>query len=223
MNESYVTVSGNVVNDPQLRSTKDGTQPFVTFRLASTSRRVDYRTGEIVDTGTNFFNVIAWRNFALNVVESLAKGQPVVVHGRLRVNQWRAEGKSGTDVEIDALTIGHDLKMGRSKFARVARATVDPAGPRRESPDDGASSAAGGVTRSDPGAVTPSAGEPAGDQSPGDPAEASAAFPEGASPEGASPEGHLPGGEDEPEDDTTDPFVRQADTDDYVLTKAVAS
>ena len=51
MNESYVTVSGNVVGDPVVRTTR-ASVPFVTFRVASTVRRVDGKTGEYIDGGT---------------------------------------------------------------------------------------------------------------------------------------------------------------------------
>ena len=45
MNETYVTVSGNVVGDPVVRATRANV-PFVTFRLASNVRRPDFKTGE---------------------------------------------------------------------------------------------------------------------------------------------------------------------------------
>jgi hypothetical protein len=50
MNETYVTVSGNVVGDPVVRATRANV-PFVTFRVASNVRRVDFKTGEYIDAG----------------------------------------------------------------------------------------------------------------------------------------------------------------------------
>ena len=89
MNESYVTVVGNVVADPIERTTRSG-GPFTTFRIASTPR---YRTsdGRYADGSTSFYGVCAFNVLAANAAKSLQKGQPVIVQGRLRVNEWRDE------------------------------------------------------------------------------------------------------------------------------------
>src|SRR5664280_3473505 len=101
MNETYVTVSGNVVGDPVVRATRANVS-FVTFRVASNARRVDSKTGEYIDAGTNFVNVTAFRALGVNVSNSLKKGEPVIVYGRMRINQWVNGERSGTTVEIDA-------------------------------------------------------------------------------------------------------------------------
>ena len=125
MNESYITVVGRVVADPQSRTTRTGV-PFAAFRLASTVRRVSRETGQYEDAGTSFYNVTAFRALGANVANSLHKGEPVVVHGRLRVNQWmRADNTHATSVEIDAYSVGHDLSWGTTELRRVARAQLD--------------------------------------------------------------------------------------------------
>jgi len=120
MNETYVTVSGNVVGDPVVRATRANV-PFVTFRVASNVRRVDFKTGEYIDAGTNFVNVTAFRALGVNLSNSLKKGEPVIVYGRMRVNQWVNGDRSGTTVEIDAYNVGHDLTWGQTKFTKVAK------------------------------------------------------------------------------------------------------
>ncbi len=126
MNETFVTMSGYVATDPQTRLTK-AQVPFVTFRLASTPRRVDYKTGEYVDAGTNFVNVTAFRGLGVNVAGSVRKGQPVIVYGRMRVNQWTgADGRPGTSVEVEAYNVGFDMAKGRSTFERVLKPQLDP-------------------------------------------------------------------------------------------------
>lgn len=111
-------MSGNAVEDPVRRVTRNG-DAYVTLRLASTVRRRDQASGRYVDAETNFVTVMAFRQLALNVAESVRKGQPLIVTGRLRVNQWRTEEKSGVRVEIDATGVGHDLSRGVSQFVRV--------------------------------------------------------------------------------------------------------
>jgi len=120
MNETYVTISGNVVGDPVARATKANV-PFVTFRVASNVRRVDFKTGEYIDAGTNFVNVTAFRSLGVNLANSLKKGEPVLVYGRMRINQWVNGERSGTTVEIDAYNVGHDLSWGQTKFLKVAK------------------------------------------------------------------------------------------------------
>ena len=125
MNEIYVTVSGRLVADPEARNTKSGV-PFAAFRVASTARRVNRSTGEFEDAGTSFVSVTAFRSLGANVANSLHKGDPVVVHGRMRVNQWmRQDDTMATSVEIDAYSVGHDLSYGTTEFTKVSRAQVD--------------------------------------------------------------------------------------------------
>jgi single-strand DNA-binding protein len=99
--------------------------PFVTFRVASNVRRVDHKTGEYIDAGTNFVNVTAFRSLGINLANSLEKGHPVVVYGRMRINQWTNGERTGTTVEIDAYNVGHDLTRGQSTFVRVARPQLE--------------------------------------------------------------------------------------------------
>jgi single-strand DNA-binding protein len=126
VNEIYVTVAGRLVADPESRTTKGGGVPFAAFRLASTVRRVNRQTGEFEDAATSFVNVTAFRSLGANLANSLRKGDPVVVHGRMRVNQWlRADDTPATSVEIDAYNVGHDLSYGTTSFTKVTRAQVD--------------------------------------------------------------------------------------------------
>lgn len=125
MNEIYTTVMGRLVANPESRTTRGGV-PFTAFRLASTVRRPNPQTREYEDGPTNFFNVTAFRTLGANVGNSLSKGDPVVVYGRMRVNQWmRSDNIPATSVEIDAYSVGHDLTWGTTSLAKVSRAQVD--------------------------------------------------------------------------------------------------
>jgi single-strand DNA-binding protein len=125
MNEIYTTVMGRLVANPESRTTRGGV-PFTAFRLASTVRRPNPQTREYEDGPTNFFNVTAFRTLGANVGNSLSKGDPVVVYGRMRVNQWmRSDNIPATSVEIDAYSVGHDLTWGTTSLVKVSRAQVD--------------------------------------------------------------------------------------------------
>lgn len=118
MNETVLTVVGHVASDPQLRVTTSGAR-VGSFRLASTERRYDKALSAWRDGDTIFWTVSCWRSAAENVVDSLEKGQPVVVHGRLKERGYEKDGVHRTSLEIDAVTVGHDLTRGVGKFTKA--------------------------------------------------------------------------------------------------------
>lgn len=127
MFETLVTIRGNVVNDVQLRTNRDGSVA-ATFRVASTPRRLDRSLGQWVDGPSAFYSVTCWRSLADNVAASVSKGMPVVVHGRL--SQRTYEREVGGELvklftcDINADTVGHDLGRGVARFERVKSAAV---------------------------------------------------------------------------------------------------
>ncbi|MCF3124796.1 MULTISPECIES: single-stranded DNA-binding protein [Streptomyces] len=119
MNETLVTVVGNVATTPVYRELPTG--PVARFRLAVTSRYYDAAKNAWNDGHTNFFTVWAWRALGTNVQGSLAVGEPVIVQGRLKVRDEERGGQHWTSADIEALAIGHDLSRGTAAFRRVAR------------------------------------------------------------------------------------------------------
>lgn len=120
MNDTVITVLGNVGSDIRQVVTAKGAL-LTSFRLASTPRWSDKQTGEWVDGTTTWYSVVAWRNLADNVAASLDKGDPVLVHGRLRTVAWERDGRTGETLEIEALSVGPDLNRGRATYRRVIR------------------------------------------------------------------------------------------------------
>ena len=119
-----ITVVGNVASPPEPGRTPSGIETL-TFRLATNNRRQDPKTGTWTDAGTNWFTVHAYRWLAENALASLSKGDSVIVTGRLKLREWETkEGKRGMAVEIEADSIGPDLRWGRSAFQRVSRQPV---------------------------------------------------------------------------------------------------
>lgn len=117
-----ITVRGFAGNTPELKISSTGTE-VSTFRLASTPRWLNQTTGDWNSGETNWYTVVAFGPFAENVAESISKGDPVVVLGRPKIRHWEnsEKGTSGTEVEISAKSVGHDLKLGRSRFTKVNR------------------------------------------------------------------------------------------------------
>ena len=118
MNDTMITIVGNVVDTPRRRRTKNG-HDVTNFRIASTSRRFDREQEKFVDNSTLYVNVTCWRQFAVNVDESIKKGQPVVVYGRYYMREYKVEEQLRSSYELEAVAVGHDLSRGTSQFTRV--------------------------------------------------------------------------------------------------------
>ncbi len=130
MNEINVTVCGNLVTDVTTRTTAKG-EAMATFRIASTVTRFDRNEGRWVDQESSYWNVVAYRRAAQNAASSLAKGHPVVVHGRIKQRSTQREVAEAPGVrvpvtytDIEALSLGLDLSRCRAEFRRA------PVGPQ---------------------------------------------------------------------------------------------
>jgi single-strand DNA-binding protein len=118
MNDTMVTIVGNVVDTPRRRRTKNGFD-VTNFRVASTSRRYDREQEKFVDNSTLFVNVTCWRQMGVNVEDSVRKGQPVLVYGRYYMREYKVEEQLRSSYELEAVAVGHDLARGTSQFTRV--------------------------------------------------------------------------------------------------------
>ncbi len=127
MNDIEFTVVGNVVNDVELRFTRAG-DPVASFRVAQSTRRFDRSNERWVDGDTHYFTVSCWRHMAQNVVQSIEKGMPVVVHGRLRSRELEKPCGDHKHLvryfDIEAQAVGPDLSRGIATYSRVKRASV---------------------------------------------------------------------------------------------------
>lgn len=113
-----ITIVGNLADDPRQIPTSTGV-PFTTFRVATHGRRFDRAQEKWVDTPASWYNVSAFRRLATHTLESLHKGDRVIVMGRLRIRVWDNGTKQGTSADIDADAVGHDLLLGTSTFHRT--------------------------------------------------------------------------------------------------------
>lgn len=150
MSDTIVTFQGWVGADVVLR--KASGHSVVDLRVATTARLK--RAGEWVDGDTTWYTVSVWREQADNILRSVKKGDPVIVHGRLRTEVFeRQNGETGSKLVIDGALVGHDLRRGVSQFTRT---------PRPESGDDaaerGEEDSTGAGTASDWGAPSVVAG-----------------------------------------------------------------
>lgn len=91
------------------------------FRMGSCERRRDPITKLWEDGPPNWFKVKIYRALATNTVMSIHKGDRIIVIGKLKISTYlRRDGTSGTAVDIEAESIGPDLKFGVVAFHKVA-------------------------------------------------------------------------------------------------------
>lgn len=124
-----ITVVGNLTADPELRFTASG-KVVATITVAESQRVKDGDTWK--DGDTTYWRCTAWDGLAEHIGDSLAKGQRVIVTGRVASRTYETrEGEKRTVYEITADAVGPDLKWAT---ARVTRASKGGGG--RQAPAD---------------------------------------------------------------------------------------
>ncbi|MEV5408532.1 single-stranded DNA-binding protein [Thermopolyspora sp. NPDC052614] len=129
MNDIYVTLSGNVTHDPRQFPLPDGSRVTL-IRVATSRRYLDRHTQEWLSSPPTFFAVRCYRGLADNAAQSIRRGQPVVVHGRLRIREFERDGERRFIAEIEATSVGHDLKWGIATFEKPLRSVRSSAADR---------------------------------------------------------------------------------------------
>jgi single-strand DNA-binding protein len=149
MNETIITVVGNLTAEPELRQTQSGVA-VASFTVASTPRNFDRAANEWTDGEALFLRCSAWRDLATNITASLTKGSRVVVTGRLQQRNYQdREGNARVSMEVDVDEIGPSLRYATAQVTRADRS--------------GGSGGSGGSFR-DAGASNAPAAVPAGQQ-----------------------------------------------------------
>jgi single-strand DNA-binding protein len=106
MPDNSVTLVGNVTREPELRYTAAG-QAMAKFGLA-VNRRWQNRQTNAWEESTSFFDVVAWREMAENVGESIAKGTRVVVTGRMEQRSY--ENQAGEKRSATAKVVKNERR-----------------------------------------------------------------------------------------------------------------
>lgn len=89
-----VILIGNIVADPEIRTTKDG-RPIVNMRMATNESWRDKNTGERREK-TEWHRVVIFNEGLARVAENyLRKGSKVYIEGQLQTRKW--QDQSGQD------------------------------------------------------------------------------------------------------------------------------
>ena len=123
-----VFLMGNLTRDPALRKTPSGTA--VSDLGLAVSEKYRNKSGEMVET-TCFADIVVWGRQAEACGQYLAKGAPVMVEGRLQLDQWQTDsGEKRSRLRVRA---------DRVQFlARPNRGTAESAAARQVAAEKGA-------------------------------------------------------------------------------------
>jgi single-strand DNA-binding protein len=112
--------TGRLGNDIDLRFIPSG-KAVVNLNLAVDVGSRD-EEGKWQKTGTDWFKVAVWEQLAEHISESLRKGDRVMVQGVYKGENTRErEGKTYTDYEVRASSVGPDLRFNTVEIARTER------------------------------------------------------------------------------------------------------
>lgn len=128
MNETTITLIGNLTADPELRFTSTGTA-VANFTVATNPRTFDKTSGEWRDAEPLFLRCTLWRTPAENLAESLRRGDRVIVVGRLRQRSFDTrDGDKRTVTECDATEVGASLQFRQLKPITATRSSAQTVG-----------------------------------------------------------------------------------------------
>jgi single-strand DNA-binding protein len=122
---NQVTLMGNMTRDIELRYTPGGTA-VTDMGLAVNEKRKD-ASGNLTED-TTFVDVTLWGRNAEVAAEYLGKGSPVLISGRLKLDQWETEGEKRQKLKV----VCERMQMVGSKRDSGSSQGSSPA----SSPDD---------------------------------------------------------------------------------------
>lgn len=111
INVNIVTITGNLVRDPEAREVGEGKVCSLTI---ANSRKYKDKSGEVKEE-TAFIDVECWAKTAELASQYLAKGSPVLIEGGLRQQSWQdKDGNKRTKILIRAERI-HFIPDGKKR------------------------------------------------------------------------------------------------------------
>lgn len=93
-----VILLGNLTRDIEIKYLQSG-MAVAEVGLAVNDRRKDNKTNQWIEE-TTFVDVTFWGRTAEVAGEYLSKGSPVLIEGRLKLDQWETEGQKRSKLRV---------------------------------------------------------------------------------------------------------------------------
>ena len=127
-----VTLTGTLGQDPELKFTAAGKAVASLSVVTSKSVKTDSGWDNSEET---WWRVTAWEKLAENIVDSLKKGDPVIVVGRSFMDSFTDKtGAERQSLKVNAYNIGLDLKRRSVTVNRIVRDSSPAAAPDADDP-----------------------------------------------------------------------------------------
>jgi single-strand DNA-binding protein len=132
-----VHLLGRLVRDPKQEVTANGTK-VTRFRMACSRGRFDRGTNAWIESEPLFMSVVCWRQLGDNVMQTLGRGDAVVVVGRVTYHEWDDPNGGGRQsrYELHAASVGPDLSRYIATLSRPVRDLPDLPVPEQQEAKD---------------------------------------------------------------------------------------
>jgi single-strand DNA-binding protein len=110
---AQITVQGNIGKDPEIKFLGD--LAITKFSVADTPRSKNKTTGEWEDGETIWFNVTVFGSQAEAVVDNYAKGDTVLIIGKLKQSNYTDKnGEARSSLEIAAESVSKVIRFAKA-------------------------------------------------------------------------------------------------------------
>lgn len=117
--ETVITIIGNLTDEPELRTTRNG-DAVCNVNIASNTRQYNSQSGQWEDGDTLYMRGTIWRDMAQHCAQSLHKGMRVIAQGRLQQRSYQAkDGSNRTVIEMTVDEIGQSLRYATAQVQRI--------------------------------------------------------------------------------------------------------
>lgn len=106
-----ITLTGNLVKDPEMRFTKTGT-PITEFTVAVSQGK---------DKEAFFLDCEVWNDDISENVAELKKGNRITVVGRLKEDRWEYEGKNYRKFILTAQDVAVSCRWQKVSAAKIKK------------------------------------------------------------------------------------------------------
>ena len=120
-NLNFILVEGNLVRDPEYRTTESGL-PMCRFTVAN---NYSFKRNDEWVNDVNFINIVTWSKTAENCGQYLKKGHPVRIKGRIDQSYVKREdGRSVNMIDVVAQSVEFLPRSHRETEAETAAAAA---------------------------------------------------------------------------------------------------
>lgn len=113
-----ITIVANLTRDPEVDTTSGGTT-YARLGLACNRK---WKAGDEDKEEVSYYNATVWGDQAENVEASLAKGDRVIITGRLDQRRWEDEdGNAKSAHQIHVYDIGPSLRWATAEVSKIEK------------------------------------------------------------------------------------------------------